>query len=94
MTTDKMVRRYAVNRKIGENNQHGGDEELWNGCKWGLEGRGGRTRMKNKSDMSFETMFVSYNRERKAPILVYGADTWALKKAQEMKMEVAEMQML
>ena len=41
-----------------------------------------------------ETLFVSYDMERKAPILVYGAETWALKKAQEMKLEVAEMQML
>ena len=41
-----------------------------------------------------ETVWSVVRQENEREDLMYGAETWALKKAQEKKLEVAEMRML
>ena len=54
------------------------------------EGTGDSVRTNNK----FESQRESIHRTVVRPAMMYGAETWAVKKAQEKKLDVAEMRML
>ena len=54
------------------------------------EGIGDSVRPKNK----FESQGESIQETVVRPAMMYGAQTWAVKKAQEKKLDVAEMRML